>query len=88
MTSETTGNARPSRITLGVLGLSVASVHATLWWIYYVPAAKVLWGDENTYWRSAEALLAGDPGWRLDPLWPPLYPAVFGGSYGAGLAGG
>ncbi len=84
MTAEITGSARPSRFTWSLLGLSIALVHGTLWWIYYVPATKLLWGDENTYRQSAVALLAGDPGWWPDPLWPPLYPQFLAGLMAVG----
>lgn len=84
MTAETTGPARPSPLTWAVLGLAVAVVHGALWLIHYWPATKVLWGDENTYRRSAEALLAGDPAWWPDPLWPPLYPRFLAGLLAVG----
>jgi hypothetical protein len=42
-------------------------------------ASRVLWGDENTYLASALRLLAGDPGWSPEPLWPPLYPQFVAG---------
>jgi hypothetical protein len=71
-------DALPRRIWVAVAAAAVV-VHGTLWWLYYRPVQKVLWGDEATYWRSATALLAGDPRWRPDPLWPPLYPRLLAG---------
>jgi len=68
-----------SRRVLAALAAAVVLVHGTLWWLYYRPVPKVLWGDEMTYWLSARALLAGDPGWWPDPLWPPLYPRLLAG---------
>ena len=64
---------------VAVAAAAVALVHGTLWWLYYRPVPKALWGDEMAYWRSAKALLAGDPGWWPDPLWPPLYPRLLAG---------
>jgi 4-amino-4-deoxy-L-arabinose transferase-like glycosyltransferase len=64
---------------LAAAAAAVALVHCTLWWLYYRPIPKALWGDETAYWRSARALLAGDPGWWPDPLWPPLYPRLLAG---------
>ncbi|MCU0303696.1 MAG: glycosyltransferase family 39 protein [Thermoanaerobaculales bacterium] len=57
----------------------VAAVHATLWWLDRVPVLRTLWGDERTYLGSALDLLAGDPGWWPEPLWPPLYPQLLAG---------
>jgi 4-amino-4-deoxy-L-arabinose transferase-like glycosyltransferase len=68
----------PGRVWIA-LAAAAALVHGTLWWIYYRPLPKVLWGDEATYWRSAMTLLSGDSGWRPDPLWPPLYPQFLAG---------
>jgi hypothetical protein len=65
-------------------------VQAWLGWIYFVPEPKRLCGDEVLYMASARGLLAGDPGWPMDPLWPPLYPQVLAGAMaiGGGGAGG
>jgi 4-amino-4-deoxy-L-arabinose transferase-like glycosyltransferase len=52
----------------------VLTVHATLLWIYYEPAPKLLWGDEEMYWRLAQQALR-EGRFEIDPLWPPLYPA-------------
>lgn len=68
----------PRRVWIAVAAAS-ALVQGTLWWIYYRPIPKGLWGDEATYWRSALALLAGDSGWRPEPLWPTLYPQFLAG---------
>jgi hypothetical protein len=57
----------------------VAAVHAMLWWLDRVPVPRTLWGDERTYLGSALELLAGDPGWWPEPLWPPLYPQLLAG---------
>jgi 4-amino-4-deoxy-L-arabinose transferase-like glycosyltransferase len=57
----------------------VVLVNFGLWWLYHRPERKILWGDENTYLRSAWRLLAGDPGWWPEPLWPPLYPQFIAG---------
>ena len=61
------------RAVVGLAGCA-ALVHVGLLWLYWLPTPKVLWGDENTYWQSARALLAGDPSWRPEPLWPDGYP--------------
>ncbi len=66
-------------LAVAAFGMCAAAVHAGLLWLYWVPVAKVLWGDENTYWRSARALLAGDPSWRPEPLWPDGYPRFLAG---------
>ena len=50
-----------------------------MWWLDRYPVPRVLWGDENGYLGSAERLLAGDPGWWLEPLWPPLYSQFLAG---------
>jgi 4-amino-4-deoxy-L-arabinose transferase-like glycosyltransferase len=76
---EPLGTSRIGRRALVAVGAAVALVHATLWWLYYRPVPKALWGDEFSYWRSARALLAGNPGWWPDPLWPPLYPRLLAG---------
>lgn len=71
-----------SRGALAGLAGCAALVHAGLLGLYWFPTQKVLWGDENTYWRSAKALLAGDPSWRPDPLWPDGYPRFLAGIVG------
>ena len=79
--------SKPFRIhprVLTVAAAGVALVHGMLWWLYYRPVPKVLWGDETIYLRSAKALLAGDPGWWPDPLWPPLYPRLLAGIMAVG----
>lgn len=49
----------------------VAAIQLSLLWIYYVPAAKALAGDERAYRAKAVRLLAGTP---IEPdLWPPFY---------------
>ncbi len=57
----------------------IAFVHVSLWWLDRHPLPRVLWGDENGYVASASKLLAGDPGWWPEPLWPPLYPQFVAG---------
>jgi hypothetical protein len=64
---------------LAAAAVAVALVHGTLWWLYYRPLPKALWGDEFAYLRSAKLLLAGNPAWWPDPLWPPLYPRLLAG---------
>ena len=44
-----------------------------LLYLYSFPSRKVLWGDEVFYLDSARLLLAGNPRWHLEPLWPTLY---------------
>ena len=83
LVEDTAGAALPRRVWFAVAA-AAAVVHGTLWWLYYRPIHKVLWGDETAYWRSATALLAGDPGWRPDPLWPPLYPRLLAGIVAVG----
>ena len=63
---------------------AAGAVHALLWWLYYRPAVKALWGDESRYLESAERLLAGDPGWHPGLLWPPLYPRFVAGVMAVG----
>jgi hypothetical protein len=57
----------------------IALLHSTLWWLDGHPEPRTLWGDENTYRQSALELLAGDPGWWPEALWPPLYPQFLAG---------
>lgn len=64
---------------IGVSAAWGALVHATLWWLDRRPVPRAFWGDETTYLGSATRLLAGDPGWWPEPLWPPLYPQVLAG---------
>lgn len=73
----------PRRLWAAVVAAAFV-VHGALWWLYYRPVPKALWGDEATYWVSATALLAGDPAWWPDPLWPPLYPRFLAGIFAVG----
>lgn len=57
----------------------VALVQIVLWWLGRYPVPRTLWGDENGYLDSAMKLLAGNPGWWLEPLWPPLYSQFLAG---------
>ena len=57
----------------------IALVHVGLWWLDHHPVPRTLWGDEKSYLTSAMKLLAGDPGWWPEPLWPPLYPQFLAG---------
>lgn len=72
------GATVPRRAWFAVAAAAVG-VHGTLWWLDTHPAPRALWGDEVRYLASARALLAGDPSWRPDPLWPPLYPRFIAG---------
>jgi hypothetical protein len=60
------------RPVLVVCLVAALALQATLFWIYYAPAPKTLWGDETMYLRVARAMRT-DPATRIDPLWPPLY---------------
>lgn len=82
--SEDAWAASISRRVWIAIAAAASLVHGTLWWIYYRPVPKVLWGDEATYWQSATALLSGDQGWRPEPLWPPLYPQFLAGIMAVG----
>lgn len=64
---------------VGVSAAWITLLHATLWWIDRHPVPRTLWGDEATYLTSAMRLLAGDPLWWPEPLWPPLYPQFLAG---------
>ncbi len=64
---------------VGLAAAWVALVQVTLWWLDRWPVPRVLWGDENSYLGSAVRLSAGDPGWWLEPLWPPLYSQFLAG---------
>jgi len=64
---------------VGLAAAWVALVQIVLWWLGRYPAPRTLWGDENGYLGSAVKLLAGDPGWWLEPLWPPLYSQFLAG---------
>lgn len=64
---------------VGASAAWIALLHATLWWIDRHPVPRTLWGDEATYLTSAMRLLAGDPSWWPEPLWPPLYPQFLAG---------
>jgi 4-amino-4-deoxy-L-arabinose transferase-like glycosyltransferase len=57
----------------------VALVQVVAWYLDRYPVPRTLWGDENGYLNSALRLLAGDPGWWLEPLWPPLYSQFLAG---------
>jgi 4-amino-4-deoxy-L-arabinose transferase-like glycosyltransferase len=50
-----------------------------LWWLETNPVPRSLWGDENTYLRSALRFGSGDPEWWPEALWPPLYPQFLAG---------
>lgn len=61
-----------SRRGTALAALVVLLVHGALLWLYWMPAPKVLFGDETGYWTRAAALAAGrEPPPEL--LWPPLY---------------
>jgi 4-amino-4-deoxy-L-arabinose transferase-like glycosyltransferase len=80
----------PAPRLVTAVALAVAAVHGLLWWLYYRPVPKLLWGDESRYLRSATRLLAGDPDWPPGLLWPPLYPRFIAGVMactGPGLLG-
>jgi len=64
---------------VGASAAWIALLHVTLWWIDRQPVPRTLWGDEATYLTSAMRLLAGDPSWWPEPLWPPLYPQFLAG---------
>ncbi len=66
-------------VAVGLATGWVALVQMTLWWLDRYPVPRVLWGDENGYLSSAARLLAGDPGWWPEPLWPPLYSQFLAG---------
>jgi len=66
-------------VAIGLGAAWVALVQITLWWLDRYPVPRILWGDENGYLDSAMKLLAGDPGWWLEPLWPPLYSQFLAG---------
>ena len=57
----------------------VALVQVVVWCLDRFPVPRILWGDENGYLDSAVRLLAGDPGWWMEPLWPPLYSQFLAG---------
>ncbi|MCP4896793.1 MAG: glycosyltransferase family 39 protein [bacterium] len=59
--------------------LLAAFVHCSLLYLYYVPQPKRQFADEKRYVSSAEKMLAGDPEWHPEPLWPPLYSQVVAG---------
>jgi 4-amino-4-deoxy-L-arabinose transferase-like glycosyltransferase len=64
---------------VGLAASWLALVQVVLWWLDRFPVPRTLWGDENGYLDSALKLLAGDPGWWLEPLWPPLYSQFLAG---------
>lgn len=66
-------------VAVVVAAIWVAVVHGALWWLDHGPSPKLPWGDEVTYLDAASKLLAGVPGWRPEPLWPPLYPQFVAG---------
>jgi len=84
LVDEEPETSRVHRRVLAAVGVAVALVHGALWWLYYRPVPKALWGDEFAYLRSAKLLLAGDPAWWPDPLWPPLYPRLLAGIMAVG----
>ncbi|HXU44024.1 MAG TPA: hypothetical protein VN783_00745, partial [Thermoanaerobaculia bacterium] len=81
--------APPARRRLAVAALGVAlALHAALFALDRLGGGRRLWGDEITYVRAAERLLATGRS-DLDPLWPPLYPhalAALGASLPAAAA--
>lgn len=84
-TPSTGGRPAPAGAGLWAGGLAaVGAVHALLWWLYYRPVVKALWGDESRYLEAAARLLAGDPGWHPGLLWPPLYPRFVAGLMAVG----
>lgn len=62
---------RPRPIEIALL-TAVAGLHALLFWIERMPAARRLWGDEVMY-RDLAARWARGEAPEIDPLWPPLY---------------
>lgn len=66
-------------VAMWMAGIWVAFVNASLWWLGRWPVPRTLWGDEETYLGSAVRLLAGDPNWWPEPLWPPLYTQFLAG---------
>lgn len=60
-------------------GIWIALLHSSLWWFDRWPAPRALWGDERTYLGSALELLAAEPSWWPESLWPPLYPHFLAG---------
>ncbi len=69
-----------------VVALALA-LQGGLLWLYYHPEPKVLCGDEVRYVESATKLLAGDPEWRPELLWPSLYPRLMAGVMALGGGG-
>jgi len=55
------------------------AVHIALALIGRLGGPRQLWGDEKVYFKSALAVLQGDPSWWPVPLWPPLYPRFLAG---------
>ena len=53
------------------------SPHLGLLWLYYTPSPKLLFGDEDYYFRLAEQIAAGQPAVH-HPFWPPLYAEALG----------
>jgi len=70
---------RKNLITAVAVAAAALALQGGLLWLYYHPEAKVLCGDEVRYVESATRLLAGDPGWRPELLWPSLYPRLMAG---------
>lgn len=69
--SPPTPNRR--RATLAIFAaVTFVTIHAALLFIYWVPSAKTLAGDEQTYARMAQELAAGAQA-DADYLRPPLY---------------
>ena len=62
-----------------VMAVAAIALQVGLLWLYYHPAPKGLCGDEVMYLESAMRLLAGDPEWRPELLWPSLYPRLMAG---------
>jgi dolichyl-phosphate-mannose-protein mannosyltransferase len=71
--SETRATSARPRHWWATVALAALLLQAALLWIEWLPAPRVLWGDEGMYWQAAEQLRAGvEPDLHL--LWPPLYP--------------
>ncbi len=69
---------RPS-IRFLIIGawLWTAGLHIALWILEF--RGRALWGDENRYMDSAQALLNGSPAWWPEAFWPPLQSQVLSG---------
>lgn len=59
-----------------VVTVAALALQGVLLWLYHQPNPRVACGDEVMYYKAAGKLVAGDPEWRPELLWPSFYPRL------------